>query len=69
MWRFEAVSWDRFAQVDEERLEGIGLILQAIELTIVAVEARDDDDSREQLATLRYMCERWRQKADAEAEP
>lgn len=66
--RFDAVSGDRFAGVDEERLEGIALILQAIDLTIVAVEARDDGDSREQLATLRYMRERWREKADEEAE-
>lgn len=54
--------------MDEERLEGIALILQAIDLTIVAVEARDDGDSREQLATLRYMRQRWREKADEEAE-
>lgn len=66
--RFDAVSEDRFAGVDEERLEGIAVILQAIDLTIVAVEARDDDDSREQLATLRYMRERWREKADGEVE-
>ena len=66
--RFDAVSGDRFAGVDEERLEGIALILQAIDLTIVAVEARDDGDSREQLATLRYMRQRWREKADEEAE-
>jgi hypothetical protein len=50
--------------VDGERLEGIALILRAIDMTIADVEARDDADSREQLATLRYMRERWREKAE-----
>jgi hypothetical protein len=49
--------------VDEERLEGIALILRAIDQTIAAVQARDDRDRDEQLATLRSMRERWREKA------
>ena len=49
--------------MDEERLEGIGLILRAIDQTIDAVEARDDPDRDEQLATLRSMRQRWREKA------
>ena len=51
----------------EEPLEGIALILRAIDVTIANVEARDDIDSCEQLATLRYMRERWREKAAEEA--
>jgi len=53
--------------VDEERLEGIALILRAIDVTIVNVEAREDADSREQVATLRYIRERWQEKAQEEA--
>jgi hypothetical protein len=49
--------------VDDERFEGIGLILRAIDLTIAEVEARDDADSSAQLATLRDMRERWSEKA------
>ena len=49
--------------MDEERLDGIALILRAIDMTIAEVESREDADSREQLATLRYMRERWREKA------
>jgi hypothetical protein len=37
--------------------------LCAIDLTIAAVEARDARDRDEQLATLRSMRERWREKA------
>jgi hypothetical protein len=50
--------------VEEERLEGIALIRRAIEMTIADVEVRDDADSREQLAALRLMRERWREKAE-----
>lgn len=64
---FEAVCADRSGCVDEERLEGLALILQAIDLTIADVEARDDADSREQLVTLRCMRERWREKAEEES--
>lgn len=52
--------------MEEERLEGIALILRAIDVTIADVEARNDADDREQLATLRYMRERWRRKAEEE---
>jgi hypothetical protein len=48
--------------VDEERLEGIALILRAIDLTIADVEARADHDRDEQLAALRHMRERWSEK-------
>jgi hypothetical protein len=48
----------------EERLEGIALIVRAIDLTIAEVEARDAHDRDEQLATLRSMRERWREKAE-----
>lgn len=61
------VSEDRCAGVDEERLDGIVLILRAIEVTIAEVESREDADSSEQLATLRYMRERWREEAAEEA--
>ena len=64
---FDTVSADRSAGVDEERLEGIALILRAIDVTIVDVEAREDADSREQVATLRYIRERWQEKAQEEA--
>ena len=64
---FDTVSADRSAGVDEERLEGIALILRAIDVTIVDVEAREDADSREQVATLRYIRERWQAKAQEEA--
>lgn len=43
------------------------MILRAIDVTIADVEARCDSDSREQLATLRYMRERWRERAAEEA--
>lgn len=59
-----AVSGERSAHVETERLEGIALILRAIEMTIADVEARDDLDGDRQLATLRYMRERWREKAE-----
>ena len=55
--------------MDEQRLQGIALILRAIETTIADVEARGGADSREQLATLRYMHERWQEKAEGEAGP
>lgn len=55
----------RQQNVETERLEGIALILRAIEMTIADVEARDDADGDRQLATLRYMRERWREKAEA----
>jgi hypothetical protein len=54
--------------VEEERLEGIALILRAIDLTIAEVEARDGFDRDEQLATLRNMRDRWSEKADADDE-
>ena len=66
--RFDAVSEDRLSGVDPERLDGIALIVRAIEMTITEVEARDDVGSRGQLATLESMHERWREKAAAEAE-
>ena len=50
----------------EERLEGIGLILRAIDVTIADVEARDDADSSGQVATLRSMRARWLEKAEKE---
>lgn len=53
--------------MDEERLEGLALILRAIDLTIADVEARDDADSREQLATLRCIRVRWGEKAEEES--
>ena len=52
--------------MDEEHLEGITLILRAIDLTIAAVEGRDDGDRDGQLATLRCVRERWREKAEEE---
>ena len=64
---FVTVSEDRCVGVGEERLQGFALILRAIDATIADVEAREDADSREQLATLRYMRERWREKAAEEA--
>lgn len=64
---FDGRGEDRLAGVEEERLEGITLILRAIDVTIADVEARNDADGREQLATLRYMRERWRRKAEVEA--
>jgi hypothetical protein len=47
----------------EEHLEGISLLLRAIDLTIAEVEARDAYDRDEQLSTLRSIRERWREKA------
>ena len=64
---FDTKGVDRSAGVDEERLEGIALILRAIDVTIADVEAREDADSREQVATLSYIRERWREKAKEEA--
>jgi len=49
-------------------LEGMALILRAINLTIADVEARDTPDRDEQLATLRSMRERWREKAANEGD-
>ena len=59
---------DRCACVDEERLEGIALILRAIDVTIAEFESREDADGGEQLATLRHMRERWREKAEEETQ-
>lgn len=50
----------------EERLEGIPLILHAIDLTIAKVEAGDRGDREEQLQILRRIRERWRAKAAEE---
>jgi hypothetical protein len=47
----------------EERLEGVALIVRAIDLTIAEVEARDARDRDEQIAMLWSMRERWREKA------
>jgi hypothetical protein len=52
----------------EERLEGIALIVRAIDLTIAEVEARDARDRDEQLTTRRRMLERWREKAAEESD-
>ena len=52
--------------MDDERFEGIALILRAIDLTMAEVEARGDADSSEQLAALRNMRERWSEKANEE---
>jgi hypothetical protein len=52
----------------EERLEGNALIVRAIDLTIAEVEARGARDRDEQLATLRSMRERWREKAAEESD-
>lgn len=49
--------------MDEKRLEGITLILRAIDQTIADLQARDDPDRDEQLATLRSVRERWSEKA------
>jgi hypothetical protein len=43
--------------------EGVERVLRAIDLTIAEVESRGDDDRDDQLATLKYMLERWREKA------
>jgi hypothetical protein len=53
-------------RVDEERPDGIALILRAIDLTIADVEARDTRERDEQLATLRFMRQRWSEKAKEE---
>jgi hypothetical protein len=42
--------------------------MRAIDLTIAEVEARDARDRDEQLATLRSMRERWREKAAEESD-
>jgi hypothetical protein len=54
--------------VVEERADGIALILRAIDLTIADVEARDTRDRDEQLTTLRFMRERWSEKAEEDPE-
>lgn len=46
----------------------MALILQAIDLTIADVEARDAPDRDEQLVTLRSIRERWREKAAKEGD-
>ncbi len=50
--------------MDEVRLEGIALILHAIDEAIADAEARDDGDSREQAETLRHMRESWSKKGE-----
>jgi hypothetical protein len=52
----------------EERLEGVALIVRAIDLTIAEVEASDARDRDEQLATLRSVRQRWREKAAEEGD-
>ena len=52
--------------MDGERLDGIALILRAIDLTIAEIETREDPDEHEQLATLGSMRERWRKAAEEE---
>jgi hypothetical protein len=65
--RFAISGRDRFGCVDEERLEGAAVILRAIDLTIAEVELREDGgDRQDQLQTLRYMRERWLEKAEEE---
>ena len=66
--RFAAPDQDRLLRLDEERPHGIALILRAIDLTIADVEAHDTRDRDEHLATLRFMRERWREKAEEEAD-
>ena len=68
MRAFAAADEDRFLRVAEERSDGIALILRAIDLTIAEVEARDTRDRDEQLATLRFMRERWSEKAEEEGD-
>jgi hypothetical protein len=51
--------------VDEVRLEGIALILHAIDEAIADVEARDEGDSSEQAETLRHMRASWTKKGEA----
>jgi hypothetical protein len=63
---FEESGGGSLGCMEEERLEGIALILHAIDVTIAEVEARDDDDSRDRLETLRNLRERWRGKAQEE---
>jgi hypothetical protein len=65
---FAAPDEDRLLRVDEERPNGIALILRAIDLTIAEVEPRDTRDRDEQLATLRFMRERWSEKAEEEGD-
>ena len=63
------MSEDRCAGVDAERLEGIALILRAIDMTIAELESREDADEGGEvvdLLALRYMRERWREKAAEE---
>jgi hypothetical protein len=40
--------------------------VRAVDLTIAEVEARNDAGRHEELATLRYMRERWCEKAEEE---
>jgi hypothetical protein len=49
--------------VDDERVDGIALILRAIDLTIADVEAGDAADRDEQLAILGQLRERWLRRA------
>lgn len=51
----------------EEPLQGVALIVRAIELTIAQVEERvDDPDRDESLEVLREMRQRWQAQADGE---
>ena len=61
--RFRLVSGGKFGCAYEEPLEGIALILRAIDLTIAEVGARDGEDRDEQLEILSHMREVWREKA------
>jgi hypothetical protein len=54
--------------VDDQRIEGIEVILHAIDLTIADVRARDDPGRDEQLATLTLMREAFEQR-EAKDEP
>jgi hypothetical protein len=49
-----------------ERLKGVERVLRAIDLTIAEVESRGGDARDEELATLKYMRGRWREKATEE---
>ena len=64
--RFRLSACGEGGCVDQERLEGIGLILRAIDLTIADLEAAEDRGDRdEQLRTLREVRERWAEVQEA----
>jgi hypothetical protein len=53
--------------VEEKRLQGIGLIVHAIDLRIAQVEQGVDDPSQgESLELLREMRRRWEAQADGQ---